>query len=72
MRLLPPTMINFIRFETPAGKRQDGLKDGFGIGVEELDESEAKAYAQLMSDTFLAHWKEKRTRFCAEQKTIYR
>jgi hypothetical protein len=59
-KLLPPIMPNYISYEGPTGRRQDGVKDEkFTIAVADLTAEEAKEYGQLMADTFFKHWKEK-------------
>jgi len=56
-----PTMPNFILMEVPAGQRQDGFNPEAGkISITELDKKQAVEYAQLMFDTFVEHWREKK------------
>lgn len=59
-RLLPPQMPNFIRYEAPVGKRQDGFDpDKNVIPITELTQSEAVAYGELMKQAFIEHWEKK-------------
>jgi hypothetical protein len=63
-KLLPPTgsMPNFIFFEVQPGKRQEGFQPNKNsIPVTDLDEQEAEEYAELMKQTFLDHWRRKKT-----------
>ena len=59
-KILPPTMPNFIRFQTPPGKRQDGFKIDEGYDIANFDEEEAKEFAKLMYDTFMKHWQQRK------------
>ena len=59
-KLLPPLMPNFISYEVPAGKRQDGFKpDSNKIFVGDLSEDDAKEYAEILKQEFIHHWKRK-------------
>lgn len=59
-KLLPPTMPNFIRYEAPVGRRQDGFNPEHNvIPITELTQSEATAYGELMKQTFIDHWSKK-------------
>lgn len=60
LKLLPPSMPNFISFEQPPGLRQDGMKS-FGIPITELNEQEAAEYGEFMKQSFIDHWNKRRT-----------
>lgn len=60
IKIIPPSMPNFVRFEQPAGNRQDGPKELPGMDIADFTEEEAKEYAQLMYDTFLRHYKSRK------------
>lgn len=54
------SMPNFINYEMPPVKRQDGFKpEGNAIPVGSLSEDEAKEYAEEMKEAFLSHWAKK-------------
>ena len=54
-------MPNFIPYEVPAGKRQDGFKPNSNhIPVSTLSEQEAKDYADVLRDAFIEHCKQKK------------
>lgn len=56
-KLLPPMMPNFIRYEIPAGQRQDGIKiEGNTIPVRDPSKEEAEEYGELMKQAFIEHW----------------
>jgi hypothetical protein len=56
-KLLPPLMPNFISYEIPVGKRQDGFNlDANKIPITELTQSQAEEYGELMKQTFIEHW----------------
>jgi len=38
LKLRPFTLPNFVHFENPTGKREDGVKFDNGISIEDLDE----------------------------------
>lgn len=58
LKVLPPTMPNFITLEKPVGKRQDGIKPESGIiPIVELTEEQANEYADLMKQEFIKYWK---------------
>ena len=59
-KVLPPTMPNFVRFETPAGKKQDGFKTGQVYDIANFTEEEAISFADLMREEFLNHWKRRK------------
>lgn len=58
IKLLPPSMPNFISIETPPRPRQWGLQEGYKIRVCELSDTEAEEYGELMKQTFIEHHKE--------------
>ena len=61
IKILAPTMPNYITYEVPAGNRQDGFKpnnNSFPIAM--LSQEEALEYAELMKQTFIKHWEYKR------------
>lgn len=61
LKLLPPMMPNFISVDRPVGKRQDGFNaDNFKFPIQELSEEEAIEYGELMKQTFIEHWKNKK------------
>lgn len=50
-------MPNFIHYEIPAGKKQDGFKPSNNvIPITELTQSEAAEYGELMKQAFIEHW----------------
>lgn len=49
-------MPNFVRFENPAGKRQDGFKNDEGFDIAHFSHKEAEEFAELMKQTFMGHW----------------
>jgi hypothetical protein len=53
-------MPNFVRFETTAGKRQDGYKIEQGYDIANFTEEEAISFADLMREEFLKHWKQRK------------
>lgn len=55
-KVLPPDIPNFIRIETPPGKRQDGFVAHPGIHICELSEEEAEEYAELLKSEFMKKW----------------
>lgn len=55
--VLPPSMPNFVRFEKPAGLRQEGIKLGENYHIKNFTQEEAEEYGELMKQTFLQHWK---------------
>lgn len=61
--LLPPTMPNFVRYEMPIGKKQDGFKTDRGFDIAEFTESEAIEYGELMKKCFIRHWKERKLKY---------
>ncbi len=62
LKLLPPMMPNFIRYEMPARKKEDGLPPDQGFDITELDPEEANAYAELMKKTFLEHYEARKSK----------
>jgi len=61
-KLLPPTMPNFISYETPPGKREDGFNpEKNSIAVADLTPEQALEYGHLMADEFIRHWKIKKS-----------
>jgi len=60
LKIIPPTMPNFFRYEMPVGQRQDGFKENSGTPIEELSEEEANEFAEMMKQEFLKHWKERK------------
>lgn len=59
-KVLPPAMPDFVRFEQPAGKKQDSFKPVEGYDIANFTEEEAKEFARLMMTTFMDHWKARR------------
>lgn len=64
-KVLPPMMPNFVRFEKPVGLKQDGFKSDDGYPISNLTEEEAIEYGELMKQTFIKHWKIKKTQLTA-------
>lgn len=63
VKLLPPTMPNFIGYESPAKPRQEGFKlDGACMAVSDLTNEQAEEYAELMKQTFLNHHANKKNK----------
>lgn len=60
--LLPPVMPNFAMFKKEAGLRQDGFKADAGFDIANFTEEEAIEYAELMKQTFLEHYKNRKSR----------
>lgn len=58
-KLLPPMMPNFISYEMPPSKRQDGIKFDNKISVADLTEQQAIEYGELMKQSFIKHWQSK-------------
>lgn len=53
-------MPNFLTYEDPAGKRQDGFNpDANKIDVGQLTEEQATEYSTLMQDSFMDHWRKR-------------
>jgi hypothetical protein len=59
-KILPPTMPNFVRFEKPAGLKQEGFKMDEGYDIANFTEEEANQYAELMRKAFIEHWKQRK------------
>ncbi len=59
-KIIPPMMPNFVRYEKPAGLKQDGIdtKDE-GIAVENFTAEQAAEFGELMKTTFIEHWKKR-------------
>lgn len=56
-KLLPPLMPNYITYEVPARRREDGFNpDANKIPITELTQSEAEEYGELMKQAFIEHW----------------
>jgi hypothetical protein len=55
IKLLPPTMQNFICTQQPVGLRQDGFTPGPTIPVYALTDQEAELYAEEIKQNFIAH-----------------
>lgn len=55
-KILPPTMPNFVRFEMPAGEKQDGIKLDEGYDIANFTREEAEQYGELMKSEFIKHW----------------
>lgn len=61
LKINPPLMPNFFSYESQAGKRQDGIQvEGSKIDVAELTEEQAKEFSELMKNTFMEHWKQRK------------
>lgn len=59
-KLKPPMMPNFLTYEAPAGKKQDGFNpDGNKIDVGQLTEEQATEYSILMQGAFMDHWRKR-------------
>lgn len=61
-KLTVSSMPNFISIERPAGLRQEGFSEGFKIDIVELTESEANEYAELMKNSFIEHYNNRKQR----------
>jgi len=59
VKLLPPTMPNFIRYESLEKSRQRGNNQISGISVSELSKEEAILYGEFMKQEFIKHWEKK-------------
>lgn len=70
VKLLAPTMPNFIRIEQAPGKREDGIKQAYGFSIEELSGNEAIEYAELMKQEFLKHWRNKTSKGIKDAEAI--
>ena len=57
LELNPPLMPNFITFKAKVGKKEDGFKPSSAIPISDLTEEQAIEYAELMKQTFINHWK---------------
>lgn len=60
--LLPPTMPNFIYLKLPPRPRGEGFKEGVNIDIVDLTEDQAIQYSELMRDSFMMHWRERRAK----------
>ena len=61
-KALPPTMPNFVRFEKPAGLKQDGFKVDEGYDIANFTKQEAEDFAELMYRTFMEHWEKRKSK----------
>lgn len=63
VKLLPPHMPNFIRFNVPLSERaNDQFREAKDcIPVESLSKKEAEEYGELMKQEFIKHWNKKQT-----------
>lgn len=60
IKLLPPTMPNYVFMEMPPVSKQDGIDFDRGkISITEFSKEEAEEYGELMKQTFIKHWQEK-------------
>jgi hypothetical protein len=60
-KILPPLMPNFYKIEERYGTKQQGFTTSTGYDIKDFTEDEAKEYAQMMYNTFLKHWKTRKT-----------
>lgn len=60
VKLLPPNMPNFIRIKIEAGLRQDVTNENNAIDIATLTEDEALEFAELMKQTFLEHYRDRK------------
>lgn len=60
LKIAPPLMPNFFHYEIPPGSREDGFKLTHFIPINELSESEANEFAEMMKQEFIKHWKSKK------------
>jgi len=58
--LLPPTMPNFVQIKKEAGLRQDGFKSDNTFPISQFTKEEAVQYGELMKQTFIKHWEDKK------------
>lgn len=49
-------MPNYVRFEQPAGLRQDGFRPELGYDIADFTQQEAEEFADLMRQTFMDHY----------------
>lgn len=57
------SMPNFINFEMPPRPRQEVFTHGANsIPIEQLSEEQARQYAEEMRLSFIAHWKNKKSK----------
>ncbi len=57
IKLLPPTMPNFVFMEMPPVSKQDGIDFDRGkISITDFTKEEAEEYGELMKQTFIQHW----------------
>ncbi len=54
IEILPPKVPNFARFRVPRGTYAS-------IPIGTFTKQEAKAFAELLSDTFIKHWESQQT-----------
>lgn len=67
-KVLPPTMPNFVRFES-TGLKQVGAKNDEGYDIANFTKQEAEDFAELMYRTFMEHWESRKSKL--EKKYKY-
>lgn len=60
-KLKPPIMPNFISVDSGIKLRQEDFVPGLTIPVADLSKEEAEEYGELMKQTFITHWKNKKS-----------
>lgn len=55
VKIAMPIMPNFLRFEQPHGKRQEGFKESPGVPVSQLTGAEVEQFIDEWGDAFRAH-----------------
>jgi len=58
-KVLPPTMPNFVQFESDPVKREEGFTPKEGYPIAKFTREEAEQYAELMKQAFIKHWESK-------------
>ena len=60
-KIQPPTMPNFLMYEAPIGKKQDGPNfEGNTFAIEEFTKDEAIEYGELWKQSFIKHWEDRK------------
>jgi len=67
LKVLPPIMPTFVRFEKPAGLKQDGFKNYEGYDIANFTKQEAEDFAELMYSTFMEHWERRKAMLLANK-----
>jgi hypothetical protein len=59
-KLLPPSMPNFVFYEVVPKPREGGFSSNNKFSITDLTEEEAEEFGELMKQTFIEHWKNKK------------